>query len=114
VEGANVCYAVDNCTKLCDKSSDCAGFGKVPEVCVFNTCCNNSGSPSAGKGNCLPVSTTCMNAGSPSRMFKRGERKFGSVVKRQESVEECTALSCPGTWVDETTGVVVDGMDGQF
>jgi hypothetical protein len=47
-------------------------------------------------------------------MFKRGERKFGSVVKRQESVEECTALSCPGTWVDETTGVVVDGMDGQF
>jgi hypothetical protein len=55
-----------------------------------------------------------MNAGSPSRMFKRGERRFGPVVKRQESTEECTALSCPGTWVDETTGVVVDGMDGQL
>jgi hypothetical protein len=57
-----------------------------------------------------------MNAGSPSRMFKRGERRFGPVVKRQETTEdeECTALSCPGTWVDETTGVVVDGIDGQL
>lgn len=58
-----------------------------------------------------------MNAGSASRMFKRGERKFGAVVKRQEvtaEVETCTALSCPGSWVDETTGVVVDGIDAQL
>ncbi|KAI4854238.1 hypothetical protein E4T44_00300 [Aureobasidium sp. EXF-8845] len=114
VKGANVCYAVDDCTKLCKDSSECANFGKVPMVCVFNTCCNNNGSARAGQGNCLPVSTTCKNAASPGRMFKRGERKFGPVVKRQESVEECTALSCPGTWVDETTGVVVDGMAGQL
>jgi len=58
-----------------------------------------------------------MNAGSASRMFKRGERNFGPVVKRQEVTEqdeECTALSCPGTWVDETTGVVVQGIDAQL
>ena len=116
-KGANLCYAADKCTKLCENSSDCTGFGKVSMVCVFDTCCNNSGSASAGKGNCMPASTTCMNAGSASRMFKRGERKFGAVVKRQDDTvedEECTALSCPGTWVDETTGVVVDGIDAQL
>jgi hypothetical protein len=60
----------------------------------------------------MPASTTCMNAGAPGRMFKRGERRFGPVVKRQETTEEeCTALSCPGTWVDEITGVVVQGID---
>jgi hypothetical protein len=107
--GANLCYAADRCTKLCDVSKDCEKFG---EVCVFNTCCNNKGSENAKKGNCMPASTTCMNAGAPGRMFKRGERRFGPVVKRQETTEEeCTALSCPGTWVDEITGVVVQGID---
>jgi hypothetical protein len=38
--GANLCYAADKCTKLCDVSKDCEKFG---EVCVFNTCCNNKG-----------------------------------------------------------------------
>lgn len=116
-KGANVCYAADRCSKSCNDSSDCSGFGRVAMVCVFNTCCNNSGSWSSGQGNCMPASTTCMNAGSASRMFKRGERKFGAVVKRQDDTvedEECTALSCPGTWVDETTGVVVDGIDAQL
>ncbi|KAI5273172.1 hypothetical protein E4T47_03678 [Aureobasidium subglaciale] len=111
-KGANVCYASDKCTKSCDTTTDCKNFGTVPMVCVFNTCCNNNGSASSGKGNCMPVSTYCMNAGSPSRMFKRGERKFGTVAKRQDTTEgECTALSCPDTWVDETTGVVVQGID---
>jgi len=115
--GINVCYAADDCTKQCKISSDCDHFGKVAMVCVYNTCCNNNGSQSSGMGNCMPASTTCMNAGSAGRMFKRGERKFGPVVKRQEVTgqdEECTALSCPGTWVDETTGVVVQGIDAQL
>ncbi|KAG9517107.1 hypothetical protein KCU93_g8897, partial [Aureobasidium melanogenum] len=109
--GVNVCYASDSCSKLCKNTSNCANFGKVPMVCVFNTCCNNNGSASSGMGNCLPASTSCPNTGSTRRMFKRGERKFRPMVKRQDTTEECTALSCPGTWVDETTGVVVQGID---
>ncbi|CAD0049870.1 unnamed protein product [Aureobasidium pullulans] len=112
--GGNVCFEMVKCTQLCDTTSDCNN-GSNTGVCVFGACCNNNGSSSSDKGVCMPLSTVCANGSSPKRMFRRRADRLGGMIKRQDTAsdDECTALSCPGTWVDETTGVVVDGQAGQ-
>ncbi|CAD0097303.1 unnamed protein product [Aureobasidium mustum] len=110
--GDNVCFTVSKCTKTCDPDTKGNNECDSGEVCVYDVCCNNS-SQTSGRGVCQPLATACANPSSAHRLFRRGEMKFGEKVKRQDDAEECNALSCPGTWVDETTGDVIQGQAGQ-
>ncbi|KAK2005949.1 hypothetical protein LZ32DRAFT_596303 [Colletotrichum eremochloae] len=58
VEGRSVCALPNQCESRCDTTNDCGN----DEVCIKQSCCT--------RGSCMKVNV-CLNAASPTMMFKR-------------------------------------------